>query len=207
MAKKVEIKKLNIQIAKVPVVGETELIMHRWDQKTKEMILAKQMGETVIKRKKDPQADYEATMYRLDDGGYGFPAAGFKGAIVGGCRMFDGLHMTVAKVNLFVNGEMNSHGENLIRINAEPHMREDMVRLETKVADIRYRAGFWPWSAVLEIQFNADIITPDNLVNLVNAAGMSGVGEWRPSAPKSSTGEFGRFRLDTSRDISIVDAY
>lgn len=191
----VEIKPLNIQHVEVEIVGETELITHRWSQKAKEMMLGKQMGKAQTRAKKDPEQDYQDSMYRFDDGGYGFPAAGFKAAIVGACRMFDGLPMTKAKIAIRVTGETNQYGEDLIRIHAEPHKREDMVRLESGVADIRFRAGFWPWSGKLRVTFNADIISLEQLYNLIDAAGFGGVGEWRPSAPKSSTGSYGCFRV------------
>lgn len=195
----VEIKPLNIQRIEVEIIGDTELITHRWSDKAKQMMLDKQMKKAKTARAaKDPEQDYQDSMYRLDDGRYGFPAAGFKAAIVGACRMFDGLPMTKAKMAVRVDGEINSHGENLTEIIAQPRMREDMVRLETGVADIRYRAGFWPWSTRLKVTFNADVISLEQLYNLIDAAGFGGVGEWRPSAPKSSTGSYGCFHVARS---------
>lgn len=195
----VEIKPLNIQRIEVEIIGDTELITHRWSDKAKQMMLDKQMKKAKTGRAaKDPEQDYRDSMYLLDDGRYGFPAAGFKAAIVGACRMFDGLPMTKAKVAVRVEGEINKYGEQLTEIASQPRMREDMVRLETGVADIRYRAGFWPWSAKLKITFNADVISLEQLYNLIDAAGFGGVGEWRPSAPKSATGSYGCFRVARS---------
>lgn len=195
----VEIKPLNIQRIEVEIIGETELITHRWSDKAKQMMLDKQMKKAKSGRAaKDPEQDYQDSMYRLDDRRYGFPAAGFKAAIVGACRMFEGLPMTKAKIAIRVDGEINRQGENLTEIIGQPRMREDMVRLETGVADIRYRAGFWPWSTKLRITFNADVISLEQLYNLIDAAGFGGVGEWRPSAPKSATGSYGCFRVARS---------
>lgn len=199
-AKVVEITPLKIQTIEIPIIGDTELIVHRWSEKAKKQMLDKQMGKATPKGRgareaKDPEADYESSMYRFDDGRYGFKAEGFKAAIVGACRMFDGLPMTVAKIAIRVEGEVNKDGEQLVQIQAEPRMREDMVRLESGVADIRYRAGFWPWSAMIKVTFNAGIISLEQLYNLVDAAGFGGVGEWRPSAPKSMTGSFGCFHV------------
>jgi hypothetical protein len=117
---------------------------------------------------------------------------------VGACRLFDGLPMTQAKLAIFVEGEQNAKGETLVRIEGEPQMREDMVRLETGVADIRHRGWFPTWRAVLTITANTNILSRAKLYNLVNAAGMGGVGEWRPSAPKSASGSYGRFRVAAS---------
>lgn len=192
----VEIKPLQIETFLIPIEGVTGLIVHRFAEKARKAMLDKQMGVARPKKEnKDPQADYEASLYRLDDGGYGFPAAAFKAAIIGACRLYDGLPMTQAKIAIFVEGEPTASGETLVRIDGEPQMREDMVRLETGVADIRYRAWFPTWRASLRVTANTNIISRDQLYNLVNAAGMGGIGEWRPSAPKSATGDFGRFRV------------
>jgi hypothetical protein len=139
-------------------------------------------------------ADYEASFYRLPDGGYGFPSSAFKVAIVGACRLFDGLPMTQAKIAVRVTGEGPLQ---LVALEGEPYMREDMVRLETGVADLRYRPGFPEWKTVLPITFNAGLLSLDSLVHLVDGAGQGGVGEWRPSAPKSASGGCGTFRVDT----------
>ncbi len=180
---------LKIERITLAIEGETPLIVHNWDKKAKEMMLAKQQGKAVPKKAaKDPEADYEASRYKLPDGSDGFPASGFKAAIVGAGRMFENLPMTKLKVAIRVNGEY-------VKINGEPHMREDMVRLETGVADIRYRACFDTWSAVLDITYNAGAVSKEQLVNLVNAAGFGGVGEWRPSAPKSASGSYGTFHV------------
>ena len=192
----IEMQAIGLETVEIPIEGVTELIVHRWSAKAKKAMLDKQMG--VAKQKKEakvPEEDYEDSMYRLDDGGYGFPATGFKAAIVGACRLYDDLPMTRAKMAIYVEGEMNQEGEVLVRIEATPRMREDMVRLQTGVADIRYRAGFPKWRATLKVTCVKRLLSVDQLINLVNAAGLGGIGEWRPSAPKSATGSYGRFRV------------
>jgi len=191
----IAIKPLDVRVTEIEVVGKSELIVHQWSEKAKRQMLDKQMGKAQPKKeKKDPEADYEASKYRLPDGGCGFPASGFKAAIVGACRLFDGLTMTQVKVCVRVLGE--DDGE-LVRIVGEPRMREDMVRLESGVADIRHRAGFPEWRAKLRIRHIANVVTDEILLNLVSAAGEGGVGEWRPSAPNSVTGSFGCFEVAT----------
>jgi hypothetical protein len=115
--------------------------------------------------------------------------------MVGACRHFKNLPMTKVKVALRVEGLPGDDGVPLVKISGEPRMREDTVRLETGVADLRYRAGFPEWAANLEITYNADIISKEQLYNLVDAAGYGGIGEWRPSAPKCSSGSFGCFHI------------
>lgn len=189
----VSLQPLDLRYVEVPIIGETEYISHRWSEKARAMMLAAQTSKTRVKKQpKDPQADYEGSMYRLEDGRCGIPAAAFKAAIVGACRLFEGVRMTQVKTLIRVIGEGT---DQLVPIDAEPHMREDMVRLETGVADIRFRAGFWPWSASIQIRYIASAIGLGSVVNLLDAAGQGGVGEWRPSAPKSATGSYGTFRV------------
>lgn len=199
----ITIKPINLKTIVVPVRGITELIVHNWSEKAKKMMLDKQMGKASEKKpRKDPWQDYVDSLYWLTpkpseveeedilNAKFGFPSGGFKAAIVGACRAVDGLPMTLLKQILRVNGEF-------VEIQGKCRMREDMVRLETKVADIRYRGSFPQWKCNLSITFNADVITKEILVNLINLAGMGGIGEWRPSAPKSSSGSFGCFEVDT----------
>ena len=193
------IPKPNIQRIRVAITGTTPLIVHAWSAKARNMMLRKQTGEPVIKEKKDPQADYQGAFYTADEGWHGVPAAGFKAALVGACRAVDDLPMTLAKRMCFVLADGRSTAQNidLVRIHGEPRMREDMVRLESGVADIRFRPEFPEWSAELVIEFNAGIITAEQIVNLCDLAGYcEGVCEWRPSAPKSATGSYGRWTVD-----------
>lgn len=194
----IELRPLNIQQVEIPIYGTAPLIIHAWSDKAKKMMLDKQMNPGT-KPKKDPKVpveEYEAAFHRLPDGRPGFPSGGFKAAIVGACRLFDGLPMTQAKIAIRVTGE----GPNrLIPIVGEPYMREDMVRLETGVADIRYRPSFLEWAAILPITFNASLLSLDSLVHLVDAAGQGGIGEMRPSAPKSSSGDYGTFAVEVGQ--------
>lgn len=188
----IELRPLKIETVDIPIVGTAELIVHAWGEKAKRQMLEKQMnpGTRPKKEPKDPVADYEASFYRLEDGSPGFPATGLKKAIVGACRLFDGLPMTQARIAIRVLGEGQLQ---LVRIQGEPYMREDMVRLETGVADLRYRAGFPEWEALLRIKFNAALLSLNSLVNLVDGAGQGGIGEWRPE--KSPSGSFGTFEV------------
>lgn len=193
----VTIQKLDRRRAIIPIVGETELIVHNFSEKEKSKMRDLQAQKVKKKKEpKNPEAEYEASMYLMPDGeSHGFPAVGFKSAIVGGSRFFDGITMTAMKLAIHVRGEGE---QQLVKIEGEPHMREDMVRLATGVADLRYRAAYWPWRATLEVIYAANLITLEGVVNLTNAGGMGGVGEWRPSAPKSMTGIYGTFAVEES---------
>lgn len=192
----VEIKltRLERTIVEVPIIGETPLIMQRWSEKAKAMMLAAQQSKTRMKKApKDPQADYEAAFYRLDDGTPGMPATAFKAAIGSAARVFDGVTMVSLKTGLFVVGVGS---EQLVPIVGDVTMREDMPRNANGVADLRYRPQFWPWSCTLLVKYLPTQLDKDSVWNLVDASGLQGVGSWRPSSPKSMSGTFGQYRVD-----------
>ena len=187
----ITIPDVNIQEFTITLVGDPPgLIVHNWDEKTKKMILDKQMKKAKPgKQAKDPVADFEATMYRFQDGGHGFPASGFKASAVNACRQIDGISMTEARGAFQVVGD-------LVKLKcSEPVMREDMVRIGMGTSDIRYRAMYVTWEADITIRYNADFMSKEQIVNLFNTAGFcSGIGEWRPSAPKKP-GPYGMFHV------------
>jgi hypothetical protein len=200
----IQIKRIGRHVAHITVVGTAPLIVHRFDEKAKQMMLDKMQGRKQPKAIRDPQADFERARHRLDDGRDGFPASGFKGAIVGGARHFQdkALSMVLLKQALFVTGE---GPEMLVPIESpEPKMREDYVRIAMGTADLRYRPMFDPWRATLQIIFMPSLMSLDSVVALVDAGGLGGIGDGRPSAPKSMTGVWGTFQVDDSAEITEV---
>lgn len=171
----IELPKLDIRILDIRVVGDSSLIVHKWSEKAKRQMLDKQMGVASAGRElKDPQKDYEDSLYRHPEGGYGFPAIAFKNAAVEACTS---LGKSVTKV--MARQAFHVVGE-LVKIDGEPTMREDMVRVGQGTADIRYRGEFVNWATIVRVRYNARVLTAEQVVNLFNTAGFAvGVGEWR----------------------------
>lgn len=179
----------------VRIRGTAPLIVNRWSEKAKAMMLTSQTTKAKGKRPpKDPYADFEASRYRMPDGRDGFPAPAFKAAIVHAARLFDkSLTQVMMKQAIIVGGE---GPDQLVPITyGEVTMREDTPRNSGGTADLRYRAQFSPWSAVLTVICVEGQFDNDSIVALVDAAGIGGVGEWRPTSPKSATGTYGTFEV------------
>lgn len=188
----IDLPKLQIQRARITLIGDSALICHAWSTKAKEMMLAKQMKKAQgAKQAKDPEQDYMDSLYKLPaNGGYGFPAVAFKSAAVDACSHIDGVTKVEARGAFHIVGDM-------IKIDGEPRMREDMVRIGMGTADIRYRGEFPQWRATLEIRYNVNVLSAEQIVNLFNTAGFAiGVGEWRPQRD----GSFGMFHVETDED-------
>jgi hypothetical protein len=200
------ITKIGTERLRIPIVGTSPLIVHRWSEKAKLELLESQQGKKKAKEPRDPQAEYEASLYRmaLEKGGegFGFPSLAFKSAVVETFRFFD---KSVTKVllmqSVFVHGILTkADPAPLIPLTGEPVLREDVVRIGMNGTQTRYRGEFTEWSAVLDLTYVTATLDRDSLLSLVDAAGMFvGVGEWRPE----KAGESGTFALQEA-DIEIV---
>ena len=211
----VELPEWKLETCEIHIVGKTPLITHAWSEKAIKMMLGKQMGEPSKGReKKNPFEDFKGSLYRAEGEkfAFGIPAPAFKACAVSAANSVD-LKMTQMKLafhvqhyTVLVEGEpitkpLTEWDEKYAKELKPYHaigisMRMDLVRLESGVADLRFRA-WWPkWKTKLEIEYNPHMLTLAQLCNLIRAGGEGcGIGEWRPSSPNCRSGEFGRFTL------------
>jgi hypothetical protein len=202
----IQIDKIGAQTIKVPIIGTAPLIVHNWSEKAKRQMLDAQQGRKKVKEIRDPQADYESSLYRIatEDGidHHGFPVLAFKAATIGGARFYDkSVTMTMLRQCMFFKGVVTkADPAQLVKINGEPHMREDVVRVG-QGTDLRYRGEFSQWSADLVITFVTSSLSQGSVLSLIDAGGMGvGVGEWRPQR----SGEYGTYMVDTSKPIEVL---
>lgn len=188
----VEVVEFSIRQVGIPITGISPLIVHAWSEKSKKMISDKQAGKAKNKKHeiRNPDEEYEAAKHLAKKGWDGFPAAGFKAAMIRGAKMI-GMVMKDTQTAFFVIADCEE--TQLVRIEGVSRMRTDMVRVGMGSSDIRYRPEYPEWSAELKIEFNEGIISIDQIHQLVKAAGYGcGVGEMRPEKGKFN---FGRFKL------------
>lgn len=202
MPTSIVIPKISVNEMQVEIVGTSPLLVHAWDVKSIEMIARKQQKKAqTAKEARNPEAEFDASRYISTDKWDGVPSSGLKAALVAACRVVDGLPMTMAKRMLFVKSDgRTDKGLGLCRIiSGDPKMDTQMVRIAQGTSDIRYRARYDTWSMILRIEFLANTISAEQVVNLLETAGYSeGLCEYRPGAPKSLNGENGRFRIKRS---------
>ena len=193
--KVVELKGLRIERHNVALIGESPLIMHKWSEKAKNIMLAKQqMLATAGKQAKDPQRDFEDSIYLDRHGLPAFPSVAFKAAAVDAA-----ITMDFKKTNL--RQSFHIDGEYVPILGSDPIPREDMVRVGMGTADIRHRAQFEPWGTILPITINVGLLSIEQLLNLFASAGFGiGVGEWRPQRD----GQFGRFKVASESEQKII---
>ena len=206
----INLQRIKRETALVTIEGTAPLIVHQWSEKAKRMMLDAQQGKKNPKVVKDPKRDWLDSMYRFESSdrdvaepldSHGVPTMALKSATVkGGGRAFGkSVKMTELRQSLvFLPDGMGDDGLQLTRllIDEEPVMREDMVRVGMGTADIRYRAEYWRWGAVLRVQFMPNVIDLESIVALIDAGGSNGVGEWRPE----KNGSFGTYQV-TGEDV------
>lgn len=204
----IELPPLNIQRIDVPIIGDGGLICHAWSKKAREEMLAKQMKKASAGRAaKDPWRDFCESLYWLDGmpadpqpedveaGRFGFPAVAFKAAAITAVTTIGALTKVAARQAFHIAGEF------VPLIGPPPSMREDMARVGMGTADIRFRGEFKPWGAILPIEFNANVFSAEQVVNLIHAGGFGvGVGDWRPE----KDGVSGRFHVGTGAEIKAL---
>lgn len=177
---------LNLKQLNITIVGDSPLICHNWSEKAKKQMLGKQMKEAkTAKEAKDPEKDFQGSLYRDGDGDYAFPSTGLKSCAVDACSHVDGITKVLARGAFHVNGEF-------VKIRGDVGPREDMVRIGMGTADIRYRGEFKEWEADLSIRYNANVLSAGQIINLFNTGGFAiGIGEWRPER----NGSYGMFHV------------
>jgi len=156
--------------------GTAPLLMHKFSEKSRREMLDKMMGKAKAGKRelRDPERDYKESMYIREDGAYGFPALAFKNAVVTAANDV-GIQKVLARRAFRVVGD------ELVKIEGEPTMREDTVRVGMGATDLRYRAEFREWRCGIAVSFNEGVMTLEQLINLFRIAGFGvGVGDWRP---------------------------
>lgn len=192
--KTVNIPPINLSTVEITLEGISPLVVHKFSEKAKKEMADK--GAKVAKNARparDPEAEYLASLYTMpgkkDE--YGIPASGVKLTAVSACRFVDGMPMSRAHGSFHVLADSGG----LIKIIGKPTMYEAPVRVGgfgNRVAMMRYRGLFDPWSIKFRVTYNQDVISSAQLLNLYENAGFSvGLCEHRPE----KKGSFGMFRV------------
>ena len=108
--------------------------------------------------------------------------------------------MTLAKLSVFVTADGYDASEPqipLIRILGTPVKQEDMARVETGQPYVTVRAAYHNWGAKVNIRFDADQFTVEDITNLLMRVGQQvGLGEGRPDSKNSAGMGWGLFTIE-----------
>lgn len=199
------IKPANIVRTTLRVRGTAPLVINNFSFKARQKMMADMATPKSAKkaRTERPPRDYDDDFMQArhisTEGWDGIACPAFRAAMIDACRTV-GLVMTKAKMSVFVlpDGFDEKDGTPLVRIDAdEPERTESLVRNDNGSADIRIRPMWREWAANVTVEFDADMITPDSVVNLLDRAGRQvGVGEGRPFSKNSVGQGWGTFTVE-----------
>lgn len=206
----VNIKPPNFRSATFSIRGMAPLVIHRFSSKTKQQMKEKmETGKAASSRRnRDPQDTDELfnnSRYVSKKGWDGFHAAAIRNAMISACRLV-GFKMTLAKLSLFVEADGWDEKEPqvpLVRILGEAVKQEDMARVETGQPYVTVRAAYHDWAAKINIRWDADQFTLEDVTNLLARVGLQvGIGEGRPDSKNSAGMGWGLFEVERSNDKS-----
>lgn len=192
----------NIRTAIISIIGTAPYVQLRFSEKAINAMKAKHEAGTQANKKKAKDArdfdeDFRQAMHISDDGWNGIPASAFRNAMISACRLV-GFKMTLAKLSVFIvpDGFDKVDGVPLIKFDGKPEPHLMHARNATGVCDLRVRAKFWPWSAEVKVQYDADQFTQTDIANLMTRVGSQvGIGEGRPDSKMSAGMGWGTFRI------------
>lgn len=203
----VQITAPNIRIARFNLNGTAPYVQLAFAAKARNSMREKMEGGGAAKNKKarskrDFDEDFRQALHISEEGWCGIPAMAFRAAMISACRLV-GFKMTLAKLSIFIphDGLDRLDKIPLIRIQGTPEPIIHPVRNATGVADLRVRASFNPWSAVLNVRYDGDQFTEQDVANLMMRVGMQvGIGEGRPDSKNSGSAGmgFGTFELEAA---------
>lgn len=203
-AVRIEIQPPKFQAITLRLVGTAPLMLHKFSEKMRKQIEEKQTTESKTKAKRAPKdyaAEFQGARYLDAKGRDGLPCGAIRAAMISACRFVDGLPMTRAKGAFFIVPQTNDRtdGTPLVLIEGKAKHDTRPVRLESGVADLRNRPRYDDWSVEITVQYDADMLTANDIANLLARAGAQiGVGELRPQGPNSYGGDFGTWHVQTA---------
>ena len=209
MAKKKQEKVIVIQRLKkefftVDIVGEEPINIHKLGSKLAREFEERDRGNITKKKKPGPR-DYDKefmdSLYYIDKDcnevdapkkitaktRFGFPASGFKKAMISACRNVPGVAMTEVKGRFYVLNRF-------VEIKGRPMKDKFWRRIGGKgpgtgTPDRGIRAVLPSWTATLYIKYYPDLISMDSVINLLHMAGQTeGIGEDRPNKQGNTFG-------------------
>lgn len=202
----VQIAPPRLKTVKFKIIGTSPLMILRFSQKAQNMMADKMKAGSQAKGKKVREArdfdeDFEQAKYVSTEGWNGINASSFRNALISACRLV-GFKMTLAKLSVFIeaDGFDKVNGLPLVRVygDAEPNILP--VRNATGVADLRCRALWREWHCFLNVTFDEDQFSLQDVTNLLMRVGMQGgIGEGRNDSKQSAGLGFGLFKIEQAK--------
>ena len=164
------------------------------------MAVAGQRGKKVVRPPRDPVAEYNAARHLDKNGRDCLRAIAIKKAMIQEWVSVLGLNGIVVKSGVWIRGTLIP-----IKFSSKkPEMREDMVMIGKfkNIPENRYRPGYENWSADITIDYDASMLTGEQVIELLNrAGGHIGIGEDRPGKSGGNWGTWTVVKITKARPL------
>ena len=186
------IKPISLNRFKVRIVGKTPLLMDKMPDETKMSILAKQTGKSMsIKKQRNIEQETKNAVHITSTGEIGFPANGFKAGMIESTSFVGDMYFSK---KLIRGIKIMNTIDGLVPIK----YKKQTVLEHTIGANTKYTPQFHEWSCELEILYDSNNVSAEDLVTLLNYAGFYyGIGIWSPRC--KSGGEFGMYEVEIGK--------
>jgi hypothetical protein len=184
----VKIPELRRGLMSIRCTSISDLIVHNFNEKTRREIEQKLTKKAMGKKTFDSKEEYNLARYVINGKDH-IKTIAFKLACQSIAARFDGITGTMVKQGMFILGDF-------VEIKGcKPEMFADIARTTTGRPYTTYRPKYKNWYVNLDIEYNPDILSAEQICHLLDHAGFScGVGDNRPMSPMK-TGPYGRFTI------------
>ena len=186
-----------LTLFRLKLEGTSPLITDAFSEPRRVKLAATQDGSAKVKPgPRQPEVEFQESIYRLADGAYGVPKLAFRKAIqAAAVRMTD-----VKGTEVLAAFAIDTPDECLPLITGEPRMRTDHV-VRMGRGNLAYRSEFWPWSIILPIRLDHEVVSLEQFVHIVFKAGLGvGIGNWRPE----KKGDYGCWTVADLLDVRVL---
>lgn len=193
---KLDLKPLKKEIIKVKVIGITPLLSQPMDMDVVEMYNLKKGGKVTEKKIITEEEKAKTKYHYTEDGKKGIPKRSFYNSMIRASSYIipkeqGGMRIVREGITLMGNRILPLKYKNEI-MNIDWGRQSGMTKAPCKII----RPQFNEWSCDLEIMFNRSMISPEQIINILNWAGFHiGVGSFR----KEKSGDYGCFEVDIKK--------
>ena len=197
MAKKneVTIPQPKIETVEISIEGVTPLLMEKMDPRVAEIYDKKKSKQVYEEDNRSEEEKVLDKIHYTPDGNIGFPSSGF----------LQGMLDVAPRINGAKNAPYKTE------IKQAVGFLDDVVPIDFKKQDIHTTVGktsgrtaaprliirpqFYGWKCKLRISYNSEIISLEQLINLINWAGFHcGLGGFR----RNRSGTFGQYKVSSN---------
>lgn len=184
----IRVQQINLSVVSFKITGTSPLLMDKFPDEAKKQITEKQMGKSQTKKKpRDIEKEMQEAVHKTQEGDIGFPAIGFKAGLIESTSFIGDKFFSK---KLLKGIQIINSVDGLVPIKFK---KQDILEHSIQ-SNTKYTPQFHEWNCILQIQFDENNISKQDLANLINYAGFYyGVGIWSPRC--KSGGNYGMYKL------------